>query len=72
MKVSASLENNISTLESMLPIGSSFDIVTRKMQLCGVDAYWVGINGMCRTDLLQKLFGYLQNPVYLKMRRDSQ
>lgn len=71
MKVSASLEKNISTLESLLPIGNSFDIVTRRMQLCGVDAYWVGINGMCRTDLLQKLFGYLQNPVYLEVRTET-
>ena len=62
MGLSISLEENIEELKRRLPVGKSFDIVTRNMILCGVDAYWVGINGMCRTDILQKLFGYLQNP----------
>ncbi len=57
MGLSVHLEENIAVLKEKLPIGKSFDIVTREMTLCGVDAYWVGINGMCKTDTLQKLCG---------------
>lgn len=70
MGLSVCLEENIAVLKEKLPVGKSFDIVTREMTLCGVDAYWVGINGMCKTDILQKLFGYLQNPAYLGMQSE--
>ncbi|MDE6687082.1 MAG: spore germination protein [Lachnospiraceae bacterium] len=70
MGLSVVLEENIAVLKQKLPIGRSFDIVTREMTLCGVDAYWVGINGMCKTDTLQKLFGYLQNPAYLAIQSE--
>lgn len=70
MGLSVCLEENIAELQKLLPVGKSFDIVTRRMTLCGVDAYWIGINGMCKTDILQKLFGYLQNPAYLEMQSE--
>lgn len=70
MALSVFLEENIAVLKEKLPVDKSFDIVTRKMTLCGVDAYWVGINGMCKTDILQKLFGYLQNPAYLEIQSE--
>ncbi len=32
-------------------------------------AYWIGINGFCRVELLQQIFSDLQNPIYMKDNR---
>ncbi len=67
--LSTSLEHNISKLHNILPIGRSFDISTRRLTLGTTAAYWVGINGMCRTEVLQQIFSDLQNPLY-QMKSD--
>lgn len=64
MKLSQNLEENILHAKQLLPIGQSFDIVTRRLCLGETNAYWIGINGLCKTDLLQRIFSDLQNPLF--------
>lgn len=66
MKVSASIEENISSAKEIFPIGKSFDIITRELYLGKTKAFWIGINGFCKTEILQQLFSDLQNPLYMK------
>lgn len=65
MELSSSLEKNIERIESIFPIPKSFDIVTRNLLLGETKAYWIGINGFCRVELLQQIFSDLQNPLYM-------
>lgn len=62
-KLHTSLEKNIAAIQQLLPIGKSFDLVTRDLFLGETPAYWVGINGFCDTDLLQDIFADLQSPL---------
>lgn len=64
--LSPSLTANITHLNSILPIGKSFDLVTRHLYLGKTKAFWIGINGLCRTEILQQIFSDLQNPLYTK------
>lgn len=64
-KLSASLSENIQQLKNIFPIGTSFDFVTRDLLLGETKAYWIGINGFCNADLLQKIFTNLQSPVFM-------
>lgn len=65
MKLSNDLEQNIKTAKTLLPIGVSFDLINRELLLGSTKAYFLGINGFCRTELLQKIFAELQNPLYM-------
>lgn len=62
--MSPNLQENIATLHDLLPIGSSFDLIYRNLCLGETPAYWLGINGFCRTEILQQIFSDLQNPLY--------
>ena len=64
--LSANLQENISSLQNFLPIGKSFDLMYRNLFLGDTPAYWLGINGFSRVELLQQLFSNLQNPLYLR------
>lgn len=64
--VSACLEENIATLKEFLPIDTSFDLIYRNLYLGETPAYWLGINGFCRTEILQQIFSDLQYPLYTK------
>lgn len=66
MKLTTSLKENIAAAHTLLPIGDSFDIITRELSLGDTPAYLLGINGMCKTDVLQRIFSDLQNPVYMR------
>ena len=66
MKLSTELTHNISTLQTIFPISKSFDIITRDLYLGETKGYWVGINGFCRTEILQQIFSDLQNPLYMQ------
>lgn len=66
MTLSADLSQNIATIHHLLPIDTSFDLVTRSLYLGETPAYWIGINGLCKTELLQHLFSDLQNPVFTR------
>lgn len=65
-QISTELTDNIDTLHKLLPLEESFDLVTRDLYLGETKAYWLGINGFCKTEILQQIFSDLQNPVYTK------
>lgn len=64
--LSTNLLENIAFLKQSLPIGKSFDLVYRDLFLGDTPAYWLGINGFSRVELLQQLFSDLQNPLYMQ------
>ena len=64
--LSSTLSENLTTLYSLLPIGKSFDLITRDLYLGDTKAFFLGINGLCKTEVLQQIFSDLQNPLYTK------
>ena len=66
MKLSTSLECNKKEACRIFPVGKSFDLITRDLYLGRTKAWFLGINGMCKTELLQEIFSDLQNPLYMK------
>lgn len=62
--LSTNLKENIASLETMLPIGTSFDLVYRNLFLGETPAYWLGINGFNKVEILQQIISDLQNPLY--------
>ena len=64
--LSPNLEQNISRLKKLLPIGISFDLITRDIYLGETKGYFLGINGLCKTEVLQQIFSDLQNPWFTK------
>ncbi len=66
MTLSANLSENIAVLHDLLPVEASFDLVTRDLYLGETPAYWIGVNGFCKTEVLQQIFSDLQNPVFTK------
>lgn len=66
MKLTTSLKENMATARTLLPIGASFDIITRELLLGETRACLLGINGMCKTEVLQRIFSDLQNPGYMQ------
>lgn len=66
MLLSTRLSDNIAQLKKLLPIGKSFDLVTRDLYLGDTPAFFITINGMCRTEVLQEIFTDLQDPLYTK------
>lgn len=64
MELSKNLTENIKAAEEIFPLRKSYDLIYRNLYLGDTPAYWLGINGFCRTDLLQHLFSDLQNPLF--------
>lgn len=64
MQLRDSLEENKSILKELLPIGKSFDLITRDLTLGDTQSYFLGVNGMCKTDVLQQIIADLQNPMF--------
>ncbi len=65
MELSKNLEQNKALLKELLPIGVSFDFITKDLYLGEKSAYWVGINGMCNTGALQKALFNMLDPDYM-------
>lgn len=65
MPLSSHLDENINYIKTVLPIGTSFDLITRKLYLGETKAFFLGVNGLCKTDVLQQIFSDLQNPLYV-------
>ncbi len=63
--ISSQLSDNKQILNSMLPLGNSFDIMTRELIIGGHSSYWIGINGFCNTSILSEIFSDIQNPLYM-------
>lgn len=59
--VKKNLQENIDILNQRLPLKTSFDLMARDVYLEDRKAYWVGINGFCEADLLEKIFAGLQS-----------
>lgn len=66
MQLSINLEENIQTLKTLLPIGRSFDFMARPLLLGRTKAFFLGINGFCKTEILQQIFSDLQNPLFVR------
>lgn len=64
MELFKDLQKNIDYLQDCLPIGTSFDFIARNLYLGATRAYFAGINGFCKTDILQQIFSDLQNPLF--------
>jgi len=45
--IQTKLSENIETLHRLLPLGKSFDLMTRELLLGTTQAYWLGLNGFC-------------------------
>ena len=60
MNLSKSLQDNINTVNELLPLNKSFDLITRRMKLCHLDSYFIGINGYSDDRVLHTLFTDLQ------------
>lgn len=60
MSISINLSDNIQYLHKKLPIDKSFDFITKDLVITGTKAFWIGINGLCKTDILQRIFTELQ------------
>ena len=66
MRLASSLDKNIAHIENTLPIGRSFDFMTRNLYLGQTRAYFIGINGFCKTEILQQILSDLQYPLFTK------
>ena len=66
MQLTANLEENRSKLYEIFPISTSYDLISRDLYLGKTKAFWLGINGFCKNDLLQKIFADLQDNSYTK------
>lgn len=65
MNLSANLDDNINYLRDNLPLEHSFDLMSRPLKLGQTKAFFLGVNGFCKTDILQQIFSDLQNPLYM-------
>ena len=62
--LSTNLASNITLLKSLLPIGTSFDLITRDLYLRDTPAFFLGVNGFVKTEILQQIFADLQDPLF--------
>lgn len=65
MALSTVLQENIDYIKNHLPIGTSFDLMTRNLFLGDTKAFFLGVNGFCKTEILQRILSDLQNPMYM-------
>lgn len=65
MELSSNLDENIRYIEAHLPVKESFDLMTRNLYLGETPAFFLGVNGFCKTDVLQQIFAHLQDPLYM-------
>ncbi len=65
-RLSDSLAVNIRQACQIFPVGKSFDLITRDLYLGNTKAWFLGVNGMCKTEVLQEIFSDLQNPTYTR------
>lgn len=66
MNLSPNLDENIAYLKNTLPLDSSFDLLSRPLKLGQTNAFLLGVNGFCKTEILQQIFSDLQNPLYMR------
>ena len=66
MTLSSNLSENIRYIETHLPVQTSFDLMTRTLYLGETKAFFLGVNGFCKTEILQQIFSDLQDPLYMQ------
>ena len=66
MNLSSNLDENIKFLQENLPLDSSFDLMHRALKLGETRAFFLGVNGFCKTDILQQIFSDLQDPLFMR------
>ena len=66
MNLSPNLDENIAYLRDKLPLDISFDLMNRPLKLGQTKAFLLGINGFCKTEILQRILSDLQNPLYMR------
>lgn len=59
-KLSSNLSKNKKLFQDLLPIGKSFDIITREITLGSTPCYFLAINGMCDLQTIQWLFAEIE------------
>ena len=59
-KLSTSLAQNKQLFQELLPIGTSFDIITRDLTLGSTSCFFLAINGMCDLQTIQWLFADIE------------
>lgn len=64
MNLSTRLDENIEYLRKALPLEQSFDLMSRRLTLGESKAFFFGVNGFCKAEILQQIFSDLQNPLY--------
>ncbi len=69
MQLSSFLDENINYLKNHLPLGESFDLISREVLLGDTRAFFLGVNGLCRTDVLQWIISDLQDPSFMESFR---
>ena len=65
MALSLVLEENIRYIQEHLPVRESFDFMTRHLYLGETPAFFLGVNGFCKTEVLQQIFSDLQDASYM-------
>lgn len=65
MNLSSNLDENIKFLKENLPLDNSFDLMHRALKLGETRAFFLGVNGFCKTEILQQIFSDLQDPLYM-------
>lgn len=66
MNLSVNLDENINFLKENMPLNDSFDLMSRPLKLGRTRAFFLGINGFCKTEILQRIFSDLQDPLYMQ------
>lgn len=66
MNLSPNLDENIAYLRDNLPLDTSFDLMNRPLKLGQTKAFFLGVNGFCKTEILQQILSDLQNPLYMR------
>lgn len=67
--LSTSVSDNISALKNILPIGKSFDLITRNLFIGKTECFFIGVNGFCKMDVLQRIFSDLQDTEYIGTKK---
>ena len=60
--LSTNLSKNTALFHALLPLDDSFDLITRDLKLGNTPAYWIGVNGFCKTEILHKFFPTCRTP----------
>ena len=70
-KLYTSLTDNIRLFKDLLPIGKSFDIITREISLGSTPCFFIGMNGMCDLQTILFLFAEIEAKTFPTQTDDN-